>query len=153
MSRLSFLFFSILFFIDITTFDIPNIASSYINPNICDSSNPMDMNCYYVINIWYYVPSDINKIYFFIPSDENYTDINLYYGNPINSELFDMKLIGQNSDNVYQISREKDNIYVNFIKEQNENKKILIKHFYSENNDFNNIESKHYNYHIIKIFL
>ena len=141
MSRLSFLFFCILFFIDIKTFDIPNFASTYINPNIFNSSNPSDRNCYYEINIWYYVPLDINKVYFSIQPDENYSNINLYYGNP--NELLGMKLIENNIDNIYEISREKDNIYVTFIKEQNENKKILIKHFYSDNNnDFNNIESK-----------
>ena len=140
MNRFIILFFS-QYIINIATFDIPNIYSSYINPNICNSLNINSTNCFYEINIWYYVPSGINKIYFSIPSEEESKDLVLYLGNLINNQLSNGKLIEQNSEKIYEIEREKEKIYVSFIKEQNENKNIIIKHFYSYNNN-TYIESK-----------
>ena len=141
MSKIAILLFSSLFIINISVFDIPNIYSSYINPNIFNLSNPNDIRCYYEINIWYYIPSEINKIYFLIHSEEESTDVNFYLGKIKNNELLDMKLIEKNSENMYEILKEKDKLYVTFIKEQNENKKITIEYFYSENTN-SDINSK-----------
>ena len=141
MNRLIILFFS-QYIINIATFDMPNIYSSYINPNICNLLDTNSTNCFYEINIWYYVPSGINKIYFSIPSEEESKDLVLYLGKLINDQLSDWKIIELNSEKIYEIEREKENIYVSFIKEQNENKNIIIKHFYSDNNNNTYTEPK-----------
>ena len=132
MNRLIFLFLS-LSILNISAFDIPNIFSSYINPKICNLSDKISINCFYEINIWYYVPSDISKIYFTIPSEEEYTDINFYFGNLEDNQLSNIELIEKNSGKIYEIEREHEKLYVNFIEEQNKYKKIKIKHFYSDN--------------------
>ena len=133
MNRITFLFFFTFFIENISTFEIKNLYSSYMNPNICNSSPPNNINCYYEINVWHYVPSEINKIYFTIPSNDASTDIKLYIGKIENNELSNIKIIEKNSQNKYEVLRDEENIYVTFTKKQNGNKKIILKHFYSDN--------------------
>ena len=131
MKRFIFLIFSLIIIKNISSFDTENIYSSFINPSICMSAPPNDINCFYEINIWYYVPSNINKIYFLIPLEQDLSEVNLYIGD--RNKLSNMKLIEKSSEFKYEISREKDNLYVVFIKEQDEDNQILINHYYSDN--------------------
>ena len=133
MNRLLILFFSIIFILNISALDIVNLYSSYINPNICNEAFPNDISCFYEINIWYYIPSNINKIYFFSPTIESPNGINFYYGKIINKDLSDIKLIEKNTNGIYEIVKNSDKLYVIFTQEKSENKKISIQYFYSDN--------------------
>ena len=134
MNNLLFLFFSTLFIINISALDIVNLYSSYINPKICNKSFPNDISCYYEINIWHYVPDNINKIYFFSPSYENSIGINFYYGKIINNELSDIKLIDKNRENIYEIKKQ-NKLYVVFIEQKTGYIKLSIQYFYSDSNN------------------
>jgi hypothetical protein len=129
MNKLILFIFSIIIIKHITSFEIENIYNSFINPNICNSPLPSDINCYYEINIWYYVPSNINKIYFFIPLEQELSEVNFYKGN-IN-ELPNIILIEKSSELIYELLRGKDKLFIIFTKKQNGNKNILINHYYS----------------------
>ena len=141
MNRLIFLFFSTYIIINISSFEICNIYSSYINPKICNSLVPNDIKCYYEINIWYYVPDNINKIYFCIYPEVISLGIKFYLGYLNNNDFSKIKRIETNRNKIYEISKEKDKLYVIFSEEYIENKKINI-YYYDSDNQITSINPK-----------
>ena len=135
MNKLIFLFFSLYLILNIFSFDIGNISSSYVNSKICNSNSlfPNDINCFFEINIWYYVPDDINKIYFAIYPDDTPSGVDFYYGNLNINDLSKINKIEKNIQNIYELSKGIDKLYVIFSEDYIENKKLQIIYYYNDN--------------------